>query len=89
MSLVLAAAGLGNTMSDVVGIFFGGYVELLADRMGLPQVCILVFLKPLRYSLLAEILTSRGGLNVRQSFEEWWPRKGLTNNSIRQLLELY
>ena len=35
---VLAAAGLGNTMSDVVGIFFGGYVELLADRMGLPQV---------------------------------------------------
>ena len=34
---VLAAAGLGNTMSDLVGIFFGGYVELMADRMGLPQ----------------------------------------------------
>jgi len=34
---VLAAAALGNTMSDLVGIFFGGYVELLADRMGLPQ----------------------------------------------------
>jgi len=34
---VLAAAGLGNTLSDVVGVFFGGYVELMADRMGLPQ----------------------------------------------------
>ena len=34
---ILAAAGLGNTMSDLVGIFFGGYVELVADRMGLPQ----------------------------------------------------
>jgi len=33
---VLAAAGLGNTLSDVVGIFFGGYIELVADRMGLP-----------------------------------------------------
>ena len=65
-----------------MGIFFGGYVELLADRMGLPQVCNLVTFEPLRYSLLAEILTSRGGLNVRQSFEEWRPRKGLTNNSM-------
>ena len=34
---VLAAAGLGNTLSDVVGIFFGGYIELVADRMGLPK----------------------------------------------------
>ena len=30
---VLAAAGLGNTLSDVVGVFFGGYVELMADRL--------------------------------------------------------
>ena len=34
---VLAAAAFGNTISDLVGIFFGGYVELVADRMGLPQ----------------------------------------------------
>ena len=34
---VLAAAALGNTVSDLVGIFFGGYVELVADRCGLPQ----------------------------------------------------
>ena len=32
---VLAAAGLGNTLSDVVGVFFGGYVELMADRFNL------------------------------------------------------
>ena len=34
---MLAAAAFGNTISDLVGIFFGGYIELVADRLGLPQ----------------------------------------------------
>ena len=29
---VLAAAGLGNTVSDLVGVLFGGYVESIADK---------------------------------------------------------
>ena len=31
---VLAAAGLGNTVSDLVGVLFGGYVESIADKFG-------------------------------------------------------
>ena len=73
---VLAAAGLGNTMSDVVGIFFGGYVELLADRMGLPQdrneLTSPGHLAQVSYQCLdihilfiAQILTGRSGFNVR------------------------
>jgi len=34
---ILAAAALGNTCSDLAGIFFGGYVEYMADKFGLPQ----------------------------------------------------
>ena len=32
-----AAAALGNTISDCCGIVFGGYVEMVADRMGLAK----------------------------------------------------
>ena len=34
---VLAAAGLGNTCSDLVGILFGGYVEAVGDKFGIPK----------------------------------------------------
>ena len=34
---VMAAAALGNTISDCCGIVFGGYVEMVADRMGLAK----------------------------------------------------
>ena len=49
-------------MSDVVGIFFGGYVELLADRMGLPQA---------RYELIwlpPEVLVHKTGTTSAQTF---------------------
>jgi len=34
---VLAAAGLGNTVSDMFGVAFGGYVESVADKLGVPK----------------------------------------------------
>lgn len=34
---VLAAAGLGNTVSDLVGILFGGWIEAVADKFGVPK----------------------------------------------------
>eukprot|EP00005_Dracoamoeba_jomungandri_P012204 CAMPEP_0174267462 /NCGR_PEP_ID=MMETSP0439-20130205/33681_1 /TAXON_ID=0 /ORGANISM="Stereomyxa ramosa, Strain Chinc5" /LENGTH=199 /DNA_ID=CAMNT_0015354969 /DNA_START=396 /DNA_END=995 /DNA_ORIENTATION=- len=33
----MAAAGLGNMISDAAGLGFGGTIEVLADKMGLPQ----------------------------------------------------
>eukprot|EP00931_Biecheleriopsis_adriatica_P060772 TRINITY_DN36509_c0_g1_i1.p1 TRINITY_DN36509_c0_g1~~TRINITY_DN36509_c0_g1_i1.p1 ORF type:complete len:269 (+),score=45.08 TRINITY_DN36509_c0_g1_i1:32-808(+) len=32
----MAAAGLGNTMSDVVGLWISGFIETIATAMGLP-----------------------------------------------------
>ena len=34
----LAAAGLGNTISDVAGVGLGGVVESMATKMGLPPI---------------------------------------------------
>lgn len=47
----MAAAGLGNLISDVCGIGAGSYIEAVSGRLGLPdphlskaQVCAFVFL---------------------------------------------
>lgn len=34
----MAAAALGNTISDVAGVGLGGFIESMATKLGLPQV---------------------------------------------------
>lgn len=33
----MAAAALGNTISDVAGVGLGGFIETMATKLGLPQ----------------------------------------------------
>lgn len=33
----MAAAALGNTISDVAGVGLGGFIESMATKLGLPQ----------------------------------------------------
>ena len=42
----MAAAALGNTISDVAGVGLGGFIESMATKLGLPQVKLSRCVKP-------------------------------------------
>ena len=52
----MAAAGLGNALSDVFGVFCGGIVESVSSRLGLPPLVLTATQLELRVTKLCVML---------------------------------